>query len=126
MSVQNDIYSRLSTYAGLIALVDIKIYPLTVPQDIDLPYVSFFIVSDVPEHAMGADADIETIRVQISCWAYTFDEAKALEVQVKLALSRYRGGNILDVFVDSSLDLYDGEEGIYHIPIDFIIFHKET
>jgi hypothetical protein len=85
--------------------------------------VTFFVVSDVPEHAMGADADISTIRIQVSCWADTYDEAKAIEVQVKAALSRYRGGNIQDCLFDNSLDLYD-PEGIFHIPIDFIVFYK--
>jgi hypothetical protein len=124
MPVQNEIYSRLSTYAGLIALVGMRIYPLTIPDKEPLPAVTYFIVSDVPEHAMGADADIETIRLQISCWADDYDAAKAIEVQVKTALSRYRGGNIKDCFFDNSLDLYDGNEDIYHIPIDFIVFFK--
>lgn len=124
MSVQNDIYARLSAYADLTALVGSKIYPLTVPQDIELPYVSYFIVSDIPEHCMGQDGDIRTIRLQISCWANTYDEVKAIEVQVKAALSRYRGGNIQDIFTDSSLDLYDGEEDVYHVPVDFTVFLK--
>ena len=125
MSVQNDIYARLSAYAGLTALVSTKIYPLTMPQDIELPYVTYSIISDVPEHAMGADPNIRTIRIQVSCWADTYDEAKAIEVQVKAALSRYRSGNFKDVFFDSSLDLYDGEEGVYHVPCDFLVFYYE-
>jgi hypothetical protein len=116
----------ITAATGLTALVGTKIYPLTVPQDIELPYVSYFIVSDVPEHAMGTDAEIETVRLQVSCWADTYDVAKAIEVQVRAALSRYRSGNIKDIFFENSLDLYDGEEGVYHVPCDFIIFYSEV
>ena len=73
---------------------------------------------------MGADADIRTIRLQVSCWADTYDEAKAIEVQVKAALSRYRSGNLKEIFIDSSLDLYDGEEDVYHVPVDFTVFYS--
>ncbi len=83
MSVESEIYTRLSTYAGLTALVVAKIYPLQLPQDIELPALTYFKVSDVPEHAMGADANIKTTRIQVSCWAETYGEAKALELQVK-------------------------------------------
>lgn len=123
MSVESDIYTRLSAYAGIIALVSAKIYPLTLPQDVALPALSYFKVSDVPEHAMGLDADIKTIRIQVDCWADTYSVAKSLEVQVKAALSRYRSGNIKDCFFDNSVDFYIAEENIYHIPLDFIIYY---
>ena len=123
MSVESDLYTRLSTYGNLIALVSLKIYPLTLPQDIELPALTYFKVSDIPEHAMGSDADIKTVRMQVSCWADTYKVVKAIEVQVKAALSRYRSGNIQDCFLDGSLDLYDSEVDIFHVPIDFLVFY---
>ena len=51
--MEAEIYSRLSGYANLINLVGTKIYPLMVPDNIELPYVTYFKVSDIPEYAMG-------------------------------------------------------------------------
>ena len=122
MSIATDIYSRLSGYAGFIALVGTKIYPSTTPDNTELPYVTYSRISDTPEHAMGSDADIKTVRMQVGCWSETFSECKSIETQVKAALSRYRAGNIKDCLLDGSMDLFDPEE-VYHIPIDFIVFY---
>lgn len=122
MSVESEIYSRLSGYADLTALVGAKIYPLTIPPAIALPALSYFKVSDIPTHAMGSDGDIKTVRVQVSCWAATYNAVKSIEVQVRAALSRYRGGNIKDCFFDGSIDLYESETLAFHVPVDFIVF----
>lgn len=123
MAVESDIYTRLINHSGVIGIVASRIYPLTLPQNTAYPALTYFKVSDVPEHAMGADADIKTTRIQVSCWADTYNVAKALEAQVKLALSRYRSGYIKDCFLEGSIDLYDSGEGIYQIPVDFIVFY---
>ena len=130
MSIESEIFSRLSGYAGLTSILGgldphghVKIYALKIEQDTVLPAVTYFKVSDIPEHAMGSDADIKSTRIQVSCWADTYKIVKALEVQVKAALSRYRSGNIQDCFLDGSLDLYDSEVNIFHVPIDFLVFY---
>ena len=131
MSVESEIFARLSGYTGLTSILGgldphghVKIYPLAIEQDTVLPAITYFKVSDVPEHAMGADASIKTVRIQVSCWAETYGAAKSLELQVKTALSRYRGGNIQDCFWDNSTDLSDSEEGIFHVANDFLIFYQ--
>jgi len=132
MSVESDVFTRLSGYANLTTLLGgldphghVKIYALTMGQDTELPALTYFKVSDIPEHAMGGDAHVKTVRVQVSCWADTYGVAKALEVQVKAALSRYQSGNIQDCFLDGSIDLYDPEVDAYHVPVDFIVFYYE-
>lgn len=121
MSLETEIYSRLSGYANLTAIVGTKIYPLLLPQEVALPAVTYFKVSDIPVHAMGSDADIKTARFQISCWAEKYEEVKSVEVQVKAALSRYRSAFFKDIFWENSNDLY--EAGTYHVPVDFMIFY---
>jgi len=131
VSVESEVFSRLSGYAGLTSILGgldphghVKIYPLVIEQDTVLPAITYFKVSDVPEHAMGADASIKTVRIQVSCWAEIYGVVKSLEVQVKAALSRYRGGNILDCFWDNSTDLSDLEEDVFHVANDFIVFYS--
>jgi hypothetical protein len=126
MSVQEDVYSRLSTYADLIAVVGTSIYPHTVPQPIDLPALVYFVVSDVPEYAMMMDADFKTIRLQISCLAESYSKTKEMETQVKAALNRYRVGNIKDCFLESTIDLEEELEFGFHTAIDFIIYYSEA
>jgi hypothetical protein len=128
MSVETEIQARLAGYAGLIALVGLspwngvpKIYPLTIPQQEELPAVTFMKVSDVPEHAMGSDADIKTVRMQVDCWAETFDDMKAIEDQVKDALNRYRGENIKDCLWENTSHFFDNDT--FHSAIDFTVFY---
>jgi hypothetical protein len=121
--IEDVLYTRLSGYGGLTALVSTRIYPLLLPQDCPLPAIAYFKVSSVPAHAMGSDGDILTDRFQISCYAGSYKAVKALVVQVKACLSRYRAGTIKDILYDGEIDFFEPETLEYHIPVDFIIYH---
>ena len=118
------ILSRLSGYAGLIALIGSRIYPLTIPQECSLPALTYMVISDPPEHAMGNDADISTMRMQISCLADSYKSAKAVYAQVKAALSRYRAGTIKDIFLETPMDDFEPETSVFQIIVDFTIYHS--
>lgn len=125
-TIESLIYNRLSNYGGLTALIGIRIYPLMIPQEQSLPSVTYFIVSNIPEHAMGNDADIVTVRLQVSSWSTSYKMAKAVAAQVKAALSRYRSSPILDIFLDNEMDQFESDVEEYVVISDFIVFYSEA
>lgn len=93
------VFPLLSTDAAVVAIIgatpNCKAYPkASVPQDIQAPYVAWFIVSDLPEKYLSEKTDMYQMRVQIDCWGATQPAADALFAAVDQALeqSSYRVG----------------------------------
>lgn len=71
-------------------------------------------------------------RMQVSCWAKSYADAKAVAEQVRLALEGFSGimggagGIKVDItLLENEVDFYEPETGIYHVPVDFLIWHRE-
>lgn len=136
MVIEEALYAHLSTFAGLAVLVSNRIYPLVLPQKGTYPSITYLKVSGRRLHALQTDPGMASPRFQISCWAQTYTQAKAVAKQVQAALQNFSGvmGGAGGVQVDAVLfenefDLYEDEtEGktkLYHVPVDFIIWHQE-
>ncbi|MDA8212162.1 MAG: DUF3168 domain-containing protein [Clostridia bacterium] len=136
MIIEEALYAHLNTYANLTALVGNRIYPLVLPQKGSYPAITYQKVSGPRLHALQTDPGTAHPRFQISCWAQTYSKAKAVVKQVQAALQDFSGimGGAGGVQVDAVLfenefDLYEeeteGKTGLYHIPVDFIIWHQE-
>lgn len=73
--------------AAVAALIGSRVYPIALPQGSTLPAAVFHMI-DATEDDFGVLSDP---RIQISCFAATYDGAKALRQAVKNCLKRYRG-----------------------------------
>lgn len=132
MNIEEAIYSYLKDNAGLAALVSDRIYPLTMPQNCTMPAVTYRKVSGPRIHTMGTDPGLAYPRFQFSCWGSSYSSAKNVAKKVQAALQDYKGqmGGALGVVVQASimeneLDLYEPDTGLYHIPVDLVIWHEE-
>ncbi len=129
MTVEADLYSRLTGFAGLAALVGNRVYPQMIPQAVTMPAISYQRVSTIRTSVMRNDIDIVRSRFQVDVWAKDFDEGEAITAQVLAALQRYRGTGtveILAVFSLEEIDLYEPETEIYHQALDFEINYRES
>ena len=134
MTVENAVRSRLNGFAGLTSLVASRIHPLTLPQNVTYPAVSYSKVSVERVRAMGADPGLALARFQVSCWATTYAAVRDVGEQVRAALQRWRGtveGVVIqESFFENEVDLFEpavGEptRGIYHRALDFTVIHEE-
>ena len=128
MTLETEIYSRLSGFAGLTALVGQQIYPLILPQDGALPAVVFHVISEPRISNFGQDTGDVHARVQVTCFgekAAGQGSVLAVKQQVRLALQRYSGGNIQDCFVEGGGSAYESESKIFTVMLDFLIWFKE-
>ena len=135
MSLESVIYSRLSGYAGLTALVSTRIFPDALPPDVTYPAVSFWRSGPSrPLPAMGSDPALLAIPLQVDCWAQNTDPgqtsartaAQAIGVQVLAALQRWRssGDGVQDTLVEN-MGLMIPEEftGIMHWVTEFTVWY---
>lgn len=131
MTINEALYSYLSTHAGLSALVGLRIYPLFLPQNVTYPAVVITEIDLTPKHAMGADVSLYEVRFQFSCWGDTKSSVDSVKAQVISALRDYSGtmggaGGVVvqRIFYESETEIYEPESLKFHIPIDFIIWHE--
>ena len=135
MDIEAALYTYLSTYAGLVALISTRIYPGGITQEAaNLAAVSYSLIDSIPVHLGGADAAIYRPRFQFSCWGTSYANARAVAAQVKLALQDYTGViggvggvTIQRIFYEDSNDLYEPvADGVRRCgrALDFIIWHE--
>jgi len=128
MTVEADIFSRLSSYTGLSALVSTRIYPGLLKQNTTYPAVSYRRVSSERPSVMAADTGIVRARFQFDIWSNHYGDMISAKEQLRLALQRYRGTatvQILGTFILTDLDLYEEETQIHHGVVDVEINYRE-
>ena len=126
MSIEETIFSRLSTFAGLIALVSTRIYPVIMPQGVTHPAVTYQLISGIREAAMGSDPGMVRARFQFTAWASTHLAARNVIKQVRLALERYRVATVEDCFVETEYDVFDEDAILHGRGLDMIVHHTEA
>jgi hypothetical protein len=124
VSIESDLYSYLSTYAGLIPLVGDRIYPLVAPQSVQAPYCTYQKISSGRQYSHSGFSNLSRPRMQVSCFAPTYLQAKAVAIQVIAAIEAWPGsGSVQAAFTENEQDLYDPDTKLYYIPVDFFVYY---
>lgn len=132
MTLEQALYSYLSTYAGLTALVSTRIYPVTMPQGVTYPAVTYTRISAPRIHAMGRDTGLASPRVQVDCWGSSYSSVKGVAAQVRAALQDFSGlmggaggVTVQRAFIEGDRDLYESDTQTHRTSMDFIIWCLE-
>lgn len=123
--IEELLFTRLSTFAGLTALVSTRIYPVIMPQETVKPAVTYQLISSPREVAMGSDPGLVKARFQLNAWATTALEARNVIKQVRLALERYRVAGVEDCFIETEYDVFDEAAILHGRGLDVIVHHTE-
>jgi hypothetical protein len=115
--IEEDIYTALSGFAGLSALVSTRIYPLHMPQGATFPAVTYTRVSGARINNLDGE-NIQNPRYQVDCWAESYSAAKAVAAQVQLA---FAAASFTSVLIADRDDRDDTAE-IYRVSMDFSIW----
>ena len=125
MALESDLYTRLSGYAGLIALTSTRIYPLQAPEDVASPYCVYMTVSRARQYSHDGYGNLDRCRVQVSCYGTTYASAHAVAAQVTAAMEAWPASNtkVQSCLHDGEQDFFEEETETYHVPIDFIVWY---
>ena len=87
MTIEEAIFSYLSTYAGLVPLISTKVFPDVVPQSVELPAIVYtFISSDKPRSTVCGHHGFSNDIYQIAIYAKTRAGVIAIKEEVRKAL----------------------------------------
>lgn len=127
MSIESKLFDFLKTRDEITSIIgagdNCKIYPVIVPQQIELPYLRIQKISNERIYSHNGYAGLQRARIQIDCFAKQYSEVKDLSEKVILALEVFsKVENIKGSFHANDLELWDEKAKVFHIPIDFWIW----
>lgn len=128
-TIEEALYSRLSTYPEVVKLASTRIYPLVIPQDSDLPAMAYQRISGMRELEHGGPSGFASGRFQVTCTAATYAAAVGLANAVRRGLEGYRGetGGVT-VEACSTEGQYDGYNEMgdtFTVRVDFEVMYRE-
>ena len=91
MDIEEALVKRLLNHAGLKALINNKIYPEEIPQGTQLPAVFWIKVSDIKDHFLTGQSNLERPIYQFTAQANSKGAVKPVAEQIKAALCDYQG-----------------------------------
>lgn len=134
MGLKDDLYSRLSTYPGITALISTRIYPGVGPEGMTSSYAVYSVVSRRRVYSLGGFSHLTEYRVQVSCFAQLplvsgEPRAQAIAEQVIAAMENWPATNskVQSCLQDGQEDLPEraGSVVYEHVALDFLIQYEE-
>jgi hypothetical protein len=130
VNAQIAIKARLSSFAGLTALVGTRISPYIIQAPAVWPAVVYWQKGTKTEKGALSDPPLSSAIIQIDSLDVTMLGARTVAAQVMLALDRWRQVTIAGVVVDDcifmlDLDLFDPVSQKYSVSADFRLYFRE-
>ena len=137
-TIEAAIAARMLAVAELTALIGsgtaARLYPLVVPQDVQMPAVAYQKISSPKENSHGGFSHLAGSRFQFTCEASTYDSAKAVAAAVRHCWNGYSGiyapNTLESIRIDGALvqddrDTWSETHLSPVVRIDVIIWHSE-
>lgn len=129
MAIEQAIYSRLSNYSALTAIVS-EIYANQAAQNTAAPYIVYYKSSAIRPNAMGSDPGLVVASYRFDIYSSSFSEIISITAQLQACLQRYRGTVesivIDDIFLTGEFDLpHEIDSGFRHRVLEFDIHYTE-
>ena len=116
MSIETQLVARLKANANLVALVVDRIYPLTAPQNVVKPYITYQIINELGMQCMSGNTYQEDVRVQIDCWSLSYGQVISIKDEVKSSIALWKASSEV-----STMDGYENDTKLFRKLIDFNI-----
>jgi len=122
------IYTRLTTDATLTARLSTRVYPDHLPQSPTYDAVAYQIVSWVPT---DSNTEISEVRIQLDCYASSYDLASSLAALVRKSLRYYRttdgsGNRILNIYDANLRDAYEDDPTVWRAIVEMMAMVYEV
>ena len=116
MSIEVDLIAKLKSNTTLTGLVATRIYPLTAPQNVVIPYITYQIINVRDMQCISGNTYQEEVRVQIDCWSLNYGQVISIKDAVKASISLWKSSSDINV-----MDGFENDTKLFRKMIDFKI-----
>lgn len=113
-AVENLIYNAIKNLANG------NVYPIVLPDTSSLPAIVYQRISSLPVNSLDGDSDLDSVRIQISVWANTYNEVKELSSVVRITLN----DSVLKLVTENDTDDYEPETKRFRVLTDYVVWQK--
>lgn len=135
MDFEEALYAALVADGRVGALVSTRVYPQVIPQDVDLPAIAYQKISGPRWTSHDGALGLVATRMQLTCTAESYADAKAVFHAVRELLSGFRGmlgasATAPGVWVvrsalDNEIDGYNLATGRQTVRCDLNVIYRE-
>jgi hypothetical protein len=108
--MEQKLYTVLSGNATVEVLVNTRIYPLVMPQGVEMPAITYYETGNRPVNTLDGKTGLENPTIAINCWATAYDEADAVARAVHSAMD---GARTFRSVMINQADVYDPEINLF-------------
>lgn len=117
--IESDLRAVLLAAAPVSALVGTRVAAMLTPEGDPPPYVVYQVISAERFGSMSAPGTLRNARVQVTSWARTYAEAKALSLAVADAIE---GAAQFAAVQSGENDLFDASAKLYAVALDYSLW----
>lgn len=103
---------------GYPTLAENRVYALRLPKNTTFPALSFQRISSEPVNSLDGSSGLDQVRLQVDCWAETYDQAKRLAAEVRDALE----AGSFKALLATERDDFEEEARLYRVSSDFMLW----
>ena len=116
-------FALVGNASGVAAVIGDRFYPGLAPQGVTRPYCVYTRVASDPQNSLGGfTGNLERVRVQVDCYAETFDSAVAIAAAVRAAVDA--GGTGIKGVCINEQDAYENDPRLFRRMVEFSVFHR--
>lgn len=112
--------------AGIVALVEDRIHPMVFPAGVEMPCITYRIVSGAREPVLSEE--VYTTRIQYDIWAETYLGAAAIKAVLMTLFNFFSGTvnsqKIISTKVDLNFDVYEAATKLNRAIVDVRVRHE--
>ena len=132
MKIEQALSKELLAVDGVTDLIAQRLYYVKAPQNVTKPYVVFFKASGPREYSHDGASNLARPRFQFSCFATIYYVAKQIAEAIRAVIEAFSGTmggaggvEVGSCFCINESDMYEDDTRLYHVAIDYLIWHKE-
>lgn len=142
MSLQGGLYEYWTAQSGITDLVGTRIFHsmISTAAAETKPYAVYQVISEAPEHHMGAASELVSKRVQVTCYGSTPGSAEAVAEAFRAEMDGYMGGTmgsggnattVRSVLLDGGGEGADppntgDQQAIYWRRLEYIVWYQRS
>lgn len=112
------LYQSLTSDPDVSKLVGTRVYPMILPENPNLPAITYQLISDVPQHTQEGFSHSDCI-LRVNCWGKTYDDAVSLSGAVASRLDSREIPGYDRLLLAGRQDLQDAQTGLFRRLMEF-------